>query len=133
MRKVTSRLIFGIAAVAFAATLTSASNNDNIITKEKGMIVVNTTELTRDVKGFKGSTPVKIYIKKNKVVKVETLPNQETPRFFDKVKPLLKYWEGKSVNKAIEDEPDAITGATYSSDAIMKNVQIGLEYYKAHK
>ena len=133
MRKVTSRLIFGIAAVAFAATLTRASNNDNIITKEKGMIVVNTTELSRDVKGFKGTTPVKIYIKKNKVVKVEPLPNQETPRFFDKVKPLLKYWEGKSVNKAIEDEPDAITGATYSSDAIMKNVQIGLEYYTAHK
>ena len=103
------------------------------MTKEKGMIVVNTTELTRDVKGFKGTTPVKIYIKKNKVVKVEALPNQETPRFFDKVKPLLKYWEGKSVSKAIEDEPDAITGATYSSDAIMKNVQVGLEYYKAHK
>lgn len=124
-------MIFGIAAAVFAATLTSASNNDNIITKEKGMIIVNTTELTRDVKGFKGSTPVKIYIKKNKVVKVEALPNQETPRFFDKVKPLLKYWEGKPVSKAIEDEPDAITGATYSSDAIMKNVQIGLEYYKA--
>lgn len=133
MRKVTSRLIFGIAAAVFTETLTSASNNDNIMTKEKGMIVVNTTELTRDVKGFKGSTPVKIYIKKNKVVKVEALPNQETPRFFDKVKPLLKYWEGKSVDKAIKDEPDAITGATYSSDAIMKNVQIGLEYYKAHK
>ena len=76
---------------------------------------------------------MKIYIKKNKVVKVEALPNQETPRFFDKVKPLLKYWEGKPVSKAIEDEPDAITGATYSSDAIMKNVQVGLEYYKAHK
>ena len=74
MRKVTSRLIFGIAAAVFAATLTSASNNDNIITKEKGMIVVNTTELSRDVKGFKGTTPVKIYIKKNKVVKVETIP-----------------------------------------------------------
>ena len=97
------------------------------------MTVVNTTELTRDIKGFKGSTPVKIFIKKNKVVKVEALPNQETPRFFDKVKLLLKYWEGKSVGKAIEDEPDAITGATYSSDAIMKNVQVGLEYYNAHK
>ena len=49
------------------------------------------------------------------------------------MKPLLKYWEGKPVSKAIEDESDAITGATYSSDAIMKNVQVGLEYYNAHK
>ena len=133
MRKVTSRLIFGIAAAVFAATLTSASNNDNIMTKEKGMIVVNTTELTRDVKGFKGTTPVKIYIKKDKIVKVEALPNRETPKFFEMVKPMLKYWEGKKVSKAIKNEPDAVTGATYSSDAIMKNVQIGLEYYNAHK
>jgi len=108
-------------------------NNDNIITKEKGMIVVNTTELSRDVKGFKGGTPVKIFIKKDKIVKVEALPNRETPKFFEMVKPMLKYWEGKKVSKAIKNEPDAVTGATYSSDAIMKNVQIGLEYYNAHK
>ena len=133
MRKATSRLIFGIAAAVFAATLTSASNNDNIMTKEKGMIVVNTTELTRDIKGFKGTTPVKIFIKKDKIVKVEALPNRETPKFFEMVKPMLKYWEGKKVSKAIKNEPDAVTGATYSSDAIMKNVQIGLEYYNAHK
>lgn len=133
MRKPTSRLLFGIAAVAFTAALTSASRNDNVITKENGMTVVNTTELSRDIKGFKGTTPVKIFIKKNKVVKVEALPNRETPKFFDKVRPMLKYWEGKTVSKALKDEPDAVTGATFSSDAIMKNVQIGLEYYNSHK
>jgi hypothetical protein len=111
----------------------SASRNDGVITKENGMTVINTTELTRDVKGFKGGTPVKIFIKKDKIVKVEALPNRETPKFFEMVKPMLKYWEGKKVSKAIKNEPDAVTGATYSSDAIMKNVQIGLEYYNAHK
>ena len=133
MRKVTSRLLFGIAAVAFTATLMSASRNDGVITKENGMTVINPTELTRDVKGFKGGTPVKIFIKKDKIVKVEALPNRETPKFFEMVKPMLKYWEGKKVSKAIKNEPDAVTGATYSSDAIMKNVQLGLAYYNAHK
>ena len=133
MTKQTSRLFFGIAAMAFMAILVSANHNDNIITTENGMTVVNTTELTRDIKGFKGSTPVKIFIKKNKVVKVEDLPNRETPKFFDKVKPLLKHWDGKTVKKALDSEPDVITGATYSSDAIMKNVQVGLEYYNDHK
>lgn len=133
MTKQTSRLFFGIAAMAFMAILVSANHNDNIITTENGMTVVNTTELTRDIKGFKGSTPVKIFIKKNKVVKVEALPNRETPKFFDKVKPLLKHWDGKTVKKALDSEPDVITGATYSSDAIMKNVQVGLEYYNDHK
>lgn len=133
MKKQTYRLFFGITAMAFMAILVSANHNDNIITNENGMTVVNTTELTRDIKGFKGSTPVKIFIKKNKVVKVEALPNRETPKFFDKVKPLLKHWDGKTVKKALNSEPDVITGATYSSDAIMKNVQVGLEYYNDHK
>ncbi len=133
MKKQTYRLFFGITAMAFMAILVSANHNDNIITTENGMTVVNTTELTRDIKGFKGSTPVKIFIKKNKVVKVEALPNRETPKFFDKVKPLLKHWDGKTVKKALNSEPDVITGATYSSDAIMKNVQVGLEYYNDHK
>ena len=133
MKKQTYRLFFGITAMAFMAILVSANHNDNIITTENGMTVVNTTELTRDIKGFKGSTPVKIFIKKNKVVKVEALPNRETPKFFDKLKPLLKHWDGKTVKKALNSEPDVITGATYSSDAIMKNVQVGLEYYNDHK
>ena len=68
MRKQASRLLFGTVAVAFMAILISANSNDNIITTENGMTVVNTTELTRDIKGFKGITPVKIFIKKNKVV-----------------------------------------------------------------
>ena len=101
MRKVTSRLLFGIAAVAFTATLMSASRNDGVITKENGMTVINTTELTRDVKGFKGGTPVKIFIKKDKIVKVEALPNRETPKFFEMVKPMLKYWEGKPLRTSL--------------------------------
>lgn len=133
MRKQASRLLFGTVAVAFMAILISANRNDDIITTENGMTVVNTTELTRDIKGFKGCTPVKIFIKKNKVVKVEALPNRETPKFFEKVKPLLKHWDGKTIKKALNSEPDAITGATYSSDAIMKNVQVGLEYYNDRK
>ena len=133
MRKVTSRLIFGIAAVVFAATLTSASSNNNIITKEKGMTVVNTTELTRDIKGFKGSTPVKIFIKKNKVIKVEALPNRETPKYFARLKDLLTSWDGKTVSKASKTEPDAVSGATYSSNAVIKNVQAGLKYYQDNK
>ena len=133
MRKQASRLLFGTVAVAFMAILISANRNDDIITTENAMTVVNTTELTRDIKGFKGCTPVKIFIKKNKVVKVEALPNRETPKFFEKVKPLLKHWDGKTIKKALNSEPDAITGATYSSDAIMKNVQVGLEYYNDRK
>ena len=112
---------------------TGAKQDNSIVSTEKDLTVINTTELTKDVRGFKGSTPVKIYIKKNRVVRIEALPNQETPRFFDKTKSLLKFWEGKSVTKASQIQPDAVTGATFSSDALIKNVHTGLEYYKKHK
>ena len=133
MKRILLGLLFALSAVPILTFLTSAVQHDEVLTTENGVTIINTTELTRDVKGFKGTTPVKIYIKNNKVIRVEALPNRETPKFFEMVKPMLKYWEGKKVSKAIKNEPDAVTGATYSSDAIMKNVQIGLEYYNAHK
>ena len=44
--------------------------NDNVMSKlSDGTYVVNTTTLAKDVKGFKGNTPLKIYIKSNKIVK----------------------------------------------------------------
>ena len=62
-------LILGASFALFSLTLMSASTEDQVITQENGVTIVNTTSLTKDVKGFKGSTPVKIFIKKNKVIK----------------------------------------------------------------
>ena len=39
---------------------------DDTMTKENGMTVINTTTLGKDVQGFLGTTPVKIYNQKNK-------------------------------------------------------------------
>ena len=121
------------AAVVSVMLLTAATTGDDVITKEDGMTVVNTTELTKDVKGYKGATPVKIFIKQNKVVRVEALTNQETPKFFERAKALLTFWDGKAVDKAAKEAPDAVTGATLSSGALTKNVQAGLEYYSKQK
>ncbi len=116
------------------ALMSSAPQTEEIITKEKGMDVVNTTALGKDVIGYTDTTPVKIYIKKNKVVKVEALKNMETPKYFVKVKKqLLGLWNEKKVSEAATMQVDAVTGATLSSDALVKNVQIGLDYYLKHK
>jgi len=123
-----------VAGIIVAATLTSSRQADKIITKEDGMTVVNTTELGKDVIGYISPTPLKIYIQKNKVVKVEALKNQETPKYFVKVKnALLDKWNGKKVAEAQKLKVDAVTGATMSSDAVIKNVQLGLEYYQKKK
>ena len=125
-------LLSSAAAIALAVFI-SAMPGDEVITKEAEHTVVNTTTLTTHVRGFKGPTPVKIYISKNKIVKIEPLPNRETPQYFNKVKKLLKKYEGKSVTKAQKMKVDAVSGATFSSNALIKNVQSGLDYYKEHK
>ena len=120
-----------VAGIILAATLTSSRQAEKVITKEDGMTVVNTTELGKDVIGYISPTPLKIYIQKNKVVKVEALKNQETPKYFVKVKnALLDKWNGQKVADAQKLKVDAVTGATMSSDAVIKNVQLGLEYYQ---
>ena len=106
---------------------------DDTMTKEKGMTVINTTTLSKDVQGFLGATPLKIYIQKNKVVKIEAMKNQETPKYFLKVKKhLLDKWNGVKVKDAKKMKVDAVTGATYSSKAVIENVQLGLDYYSKH-
>lgn len=121
-------------AVAALLLLTSGmAVGDSVIVKEGATTVVNTTTLTKDVRGFRGPTPVKIYIKGNKIQKIEPLKNQESPKFFARAKTILTKFEGKSVSKAAKLEVDAKTGATFSTKALIKNVQTGAKYYKAHK
>ena len=119
--------------IMLAATLQSSTQKDEVMTKENGTFVVNTTTLGKSVLGYASPTPVKIYIKKNKVEKVEFLKNQETPKYFARIKKLLlTKWEGMKVSKAQKTDVDGVTGATLSSDAVKENVKRGLNYYKKH-
>lgn len=128
-------LIVALCVIALTATLTAAMpGKDNIITKEGGMTVVNTTTLAKDVIGYNDITPVKIYIQGNKIVKIEALSNDETPRYFAKVKKnLLDKWNGMTVAKAQTASVDVVTGATLSSKAVIENVRRGLKYFKNRK
>lgn len=134
-KKMFSAAMSSVAILALSATLLSAApQNDEVMTKEDGMYVVNTTTLGKDVIGYVSTTPVKVYIKKNKVVKVEALKNQETPKYMAKVKKnLMTKWDGQKVADAQKMDVDGVTGATFTSDAIKTNVQLALDYYKKHK
>ena len=117
------------AAACFVGLMVSAMPGDEVITKDKGQTVVNTSSLTTDVTGYMSNTPLKIYISGNKIQKIEALPNKETPKYFFKVKKqLLNKWDGMTVNKALKAQVDGVTGATMSSDAVKTNVKRGLEY-----
>ena len=112
-----------------------AAQADDVMKKEKdGTYVVNTTTLAQDVEGYNGPTPVEIYIKKNEIVKVVLLKSQETPKYNARIKKqMLPAYEGQKVSKNKYAEVDALTGATFTSDAVKENVKRGLEYYWKHK
>lgn len=108
---------------------------DDVMKKEKdGTYIVNTTTLAQDVEGYNGTTPVEIYIKKNKIVKVLLLKSQETPKYNARIKrQLLPQYEGMKVVKSKSPEVDGLTGATFTSDAVKENVRRGVDYYWKHK
>ena len=122
-------MILGVALV-----LMSMTKGDGVITKENGVYIINTTTLAKNVRGYRGTTPLKIYIKKNKIEKVEALKNRETPEYFDEVvAAMFPKWKGMAVKKALTTEVDCVTGATLSSRAVQENVKRGLEYYEKNK
>ena len=132
----TKMMIAAVAAVTLvsgAALAAGKGKGDNVMTKQKdGTYVVNTTTLASNVRGYVGSTPLEVYIKKNKVVKVVALPNKETPKFFAKVKSgMLPKYAGKKTSAV--SSVDGVTGATYSSKAVKANVEAAVKYYKTHK
>jgi electron transport complex protein RnfG len=113
----------------------TAVNAQEVMVKEKdGTYIVNTTSLAQDVEGYNGPTPVEIHIQKNKIVKVVALKSAETPKYNARVKKdMLPKYEGMNVKQGTVADVDAVTGATFTSDAIKENVKRGVAYYKAHK
>lgn len=133
MDKRTFGMLAMVVAIMCVALLISARQAEGTMSREGQTTIINTQQIGKNVKGFKGATPVKIYIVGNKVTKVEALPNHETPKFFDKAKAVLAKYEGKTVSKASKMNVDGVSGATFSSNALKENVKLGLEYYKKHK
>lgn len=109
-----------------------ALKNDTLEVTPDGAFVVSTKPLAKDVQGYGGPVPLKIHIKDGRVAAVEAEPNAESPDFFNRAKELLNHWQNKSVDEALAEEVDAVSGATFSSRAIIANMQRGLAYAKQY-
>ena len=128
-KRVLMALMFALMAL-FTTQAHVVSDGQSPLQQEGDTIIINTKDIASDIMGFRGDTPLNIYIANGKVVKVEAQGNRETPRFFNRVRNmLLDAWNGLTVSQAKKQEVDTVTGATYSSRAVIATVQRGLEYY----
>lgn len=126
--------LVALATIIMGVGLMSLRPAEEVITKENGMEVINTTSLAEDVEGYAGTTPLKIYVKKGKIDHIEALKNMETPKYFALIKrDLLTKWNGLAAKRASAQEVDVVTGATYSSEAVIENVRRGLDFYNKKK
>lgn len=116
-----------------AAVASVAQGSDTLSVQPDGTFVVNTRVLAKDVQGYGGPVPLKIHIDKDgRLTAIEAEPNAESPGFFDRAKELFSRWQGKTIDEAMAEDVDAVSGATFSSKAIIRNVQRGLAYAKQH-
>ena len=90
--------------------------------------VIYTGDLASKVIGYQGTTPLTVTIKDGRVESIEPeLPNKETPRYFERAsKHVFAQYTGKTVSEARAVKGDVATGATYTSEALIKNIEAAL-------
>ena len=94
--------------------------------------VIYTGDIASKVIGYNGTTPLNITIKGGVVENIEVLENQESPAYLKRAKEkVLPQYIGKTVAEAKKLKPDIATGATYTSEALIKNIQMGLDKAKS--
>jgi len=93
--------------------------------------IICTKTFGKDIRGYNRDTPLKIYLLKDKIVKVEAMTNRETREYFALVKEkLLNAWNGLTVKEAKAKKVDTVTEATVSAKAVIETLQRGLNYYE---
>lgn len=112
-----------------ADTVTNAVTN-----APDGSVIINTTGMVKKVNGFGGPVPVEITLRDGKVAAISMLPNDETPSFAETVEHSGIYdnWVGLTPDSALGRRVDAVSGATFTSKALIANVKAGLEEATLH-
>ncbi|MBR6989851.1 MAG: FMN-binding protein [Bacteroidaceae bacterium] len=112
--------------------LCSVSANAQM-TKEGKVYKINTETLC-NTKGYKGTTPLVVSIEGNKITDIEVPRNQEGPKYMKMVNEgLITKYIGMKIKDAETGNIDAVTGATFTSKAVIDNVKAAVKYFKENK
>ena len=114
--------------VAGTASLDARTKKKASKSKASTTQVIYTGDIAKKVIGYNGPIPLNITIKSGVIENIEVLENQESPGYMKRATAkVLPQYIGKTVAEAKKLKADIATGATYSSEAIIKNIQMGLD------
>ena len=113
----------------FRHSATGTTAKEYVKVMPDGSMTVNTSDAGKNSSGYAGPVPLEIHISNGKIDSVTALENLETPAFFQRVADagLLRSWDGMSLSEAATVRPDAVSGATFSSNAVIENMHKGID------
>ena len=118
--------------VAGTVSLDARTKKKTTAKKANTAQVIYTGDIASKVIGYNGTTPLNITVKNGVIESIEVLPNQESPAYLKRAKDkVLPQYIGKTVAEAKKLNADIATGATYTSKAIIQNIQMGLDKAKS--
>ncbi len=118
--------------VAGTVSLDARTKKSSKTKKASTTQVIYTGDIAKKVIGYNGPTPLNITIKNGKIESIEVLENQESPGYLKRAKDkVLPQYIGKTVAEAKKLDADIATGATYTSKALIQNIQMGLDKAKS--
>ncbi len=118
--------------VAGTASLDARTKKKASKSKASTSQVIYTGEIAKKVIGYNGPVPLNITVKNGVIENIEVLDNQESPGYLKRATAkVLPQFIGKTVAEAKKLDADIATGATYTSNAIIKNIQMGLDQAKS--
>ena len=118
--------------VAGTVSLDARTKKSTKKAKASSTQVIYTGDIANKVIGYNGTTPLNITVKNGVIENIEVLPNQESPGYLKRAKDkVLPQYIGKTVAEAKKLNADIATGATYTSKALIQNIQMGLDKAKS--
>jgi len=98
----------------------------NSWTLSDGRILYSSELLGQDIIGYAGNTPLFVLTKGQSILHVVCGPNRESPGFFRKVqrRGLFDKWDGRTFEQASKLQVDGVSGATFTSQAVIDNMKV---------
>lgn len=112
--------------------LVASCSDPNMHKNDDGSYTVNTTEICPDIRGYNRRVPAAVTFKGDQIINVEILENKETPEYLEMVeRQMLPKFKGIAISEL--NSIDGVSGATFSSRALKRNVETAAKYYQEKK
>lgn len=97
----------------------------SVVDSPEKEIVVHSQRYSKGIYGFSGPIPMYIHLDSDKRIQnILLMDNDETPEFLDNIKSkgIISQWIGKDYDSLSTFKPDALSGATLTSNAINQSL-----------